>query len=356
MKILLVISSLSSGGAERVMSDMANYWTEKGHAVALVTLNSWVDDFYKLNESVSRLNFDCLRPSSGLLNKVKFNVVRILRLRKLIKRTDPDVILSFMDITNVTTLISSLGLNKKVIVSERIDPGANPLLNDFWAFMRKVLYRKAFKVIAQTHSAAIWLNNNCNVKSVVIPNPIRPLVKQDVERRMVVVSIGRLDNQKGYDFLIRSFGEVVKNETDWILDIYGDGPEKKNLEGLIKSLRLESKVFLKGLTDNVEKVLSEAGLFVLSSRFEGFPNVLLEAMSLGCPVITTNCNSGPSDIVINKKNGYLINVDDIIEMSEVLSMLIDNDIERARIGRSALLANDMYSQAKIMKIWDDQLI
>lgn len=356
MKILLVISSLSSGGAERVMTDMANYWGKKGYSVSLVTLNSWVDDFYHLDKKVKRLKFSGIRPKAGFTNKIKFNFMRIIRLRRLIKKNDPDIILSFMDITNITTLASGLGLNKKIVVSERIDPGSNPLLNDFWNVMRKILYRKAYKVIAQTHSAAYWLDKNCNVKSVVIPNPIRPLIKQNVERKQVVVSIGRLDSQKGHDFLIRSFGIVAKNQADWFLDIYGDGPEKDNLEVLIKSLGLESKVCLRGLTNNVEKVLSEAGLFVLSSRYEGFPNVLLEAMSLGCPVVSTNCKSGPSDLIINKENGYLVNVDDVNEMSDVLTMLIDNDMERERIGKAALKTRDLYSQENIMGLWDDQFI
>lgn len=352
MKIILVISSLSSGGAERVMSDMANYWADKGFSVSLVTLNAWVDDFYSLKESVNRISFNSLRPSSGIFNKIRFNVGRILRLRKLIKENNPDVVLSFLDVTNINMILAAQGLKTKVVISERTDPAANPLLNKFWFFLRKFLYNRADIVVAQTKSASVWLDQNCYVQSHVIPNPLRKLIKHDVDRGNKIVSIGRLDRYKGHDVLIKSFSHIEQEYPEWTLEIYGEGIEKQSLNNLITDLNLQSKVFLKGVTHDIEKVLSEAGIFVLASRFEGFPNVLLEAMSLGCPVVSTNCKSGPAEIIKDGVNGYLVNVDDEQQLSKKIAFLIENPAKREILSASAESIKDEYSQEKIMKKWE----
>lgn len=352
MKIFLVISSLSSGGAERVMSDMANYWAEKGYSVSLVTLNPWVDDFYNLNEKVSRIPFKSLRSSGGLIGKISFNIRRAFQLRELLKEINPDVVLSFMDVTNINTIIASSGLNIKVVVSERIDPEANALLNKFWFNLRRFLYKRADVVVAQTKNASVWLDQNCQIQSHVIPNPVRKLVKRDVERGKTIVSIGRLDKQKGHDFLIKSFSDIEKKHPNWTLEIYGEGAEKQSLNKLISDLNLSSKVYLKGVTHDVEDVLSKAGIFVLASRFEGFPNVLLEAMSLECPVISTNCKSGPSEIIKDGVNGYLVDVDDQNKMTKVMAFLIESRSEREKLSALSGLVRDEYGQDKIMKKWE----
>lgn len=352
MKILLVISSLSSGGAERVMSDMANYWAIKGFSVSLVTLNAWVDDFYELNDNVNRISFKSARPGSGMVNKISFNIGRIFQLKKIIKENEPDIVLSFLDVTNITTIVATQGLKTKVVVSERIDPAINPLLNKFWFYLRRFLYKQADIVVAQTKSASAWLDQSCNVQSHVIPNPLRKLIKHDVDRENKIVSIGRLDNQKGHDVLIKSFSYVEKEYPEWTLEIYGKGPEKQSLNNLIADLNLQSKVSLKGVTHDVEKVLSKAGIFVLASRFEGFPNVLLEAMSLGCPVVSTNCKSGPSEIIKDGVNGYLVDVDDEQQLSKKIAFLIENPAKREILSASAESIKDEYSQEKIMKKWE----
>lgn len=352
MKILLVISSLSSGGAERVMSDMADFLVEKGYSVSLVTLNPWVDDFYNLNEKINRIPFETFSTSGSLIGKIMFNMGRIFQLRALIKKNNPDVVLSFLDVTNVTTIIASSGLNVKVVVSERIDPEVNPLLNKFWFNLRRFLYKRADAVVAQTINASFWLNKNCKIKTHVIPNPVRKLVKRDIERGKTIVSIGRLDKQKGHDFLIKSFSEIEKKYSDWTLEIYGEGIEKQALNNLISSFNLSSKVFLRGVTHDIEDVLSKAGIFVLSSRFEGFPNVLLEAMSLECPVISTNCKSGPSEIIKNGVNGYLVDVDDKKQMAQAMALLIESRSKREKLSASSGLIRDEYSQEEIMKKWE----
>lgn len=356
MKILLVIPSLTAGGAERVLSDMANYWSYKGHNVSLITINPWINDFYKLNENVNRIPFKDSKPKSGIINKLFSNIKRIILLRKIIIINKPEVVLSFLDVTNITTIIAAKGLSVRVVVSERIDPSANPLLNIFWYNLRKILYKRADIVVAQTKSASNWLNENCNIKTYVIPNPIRKLKKFNFQRKNLIISIGRLDKQKGHDVLIRSFSYFEKKYPDWSLEVYGEGPEKQNLILLIKQLNLQSKVFLKGKTNDVEKVLSTAGIFVLASRFEGFPNALLEAMSLGCPVVSTNCKSGPSEIIKNNENGYLVNVDDELQMSDKISFLIENPNKREEIGNHAKSIKDLYSQDQIMAQWTDLIL
>ena len=360
LHIVLVISSLESGGAERVLSTMANYWVRKGNRVTLITLNTVKYDFYEIDENIKRIGLDLLRPSKSIVDALLSNYTRYSVLRKTLKNVMPDIIISFVDRTNVLTLLSSHRLNIPVVVSERIDPRYHPI-GMIFEKLRKHLYRKSSIVVAQTDSVKDWMSGYLDSENVVsFPNPIEIeapefLEKNDYIKGNVVVTVGRLDSQKGHDVLIKAFSNIVSNYPDWRLVIFGEGCLRDELEMLIKSLGLENNVFLPGRVKNPENIIGNADIFILSSRYEGFPNALLEAMACGLPVISTDCNSGPSEIINNNVDGILVPVDDEKAISDSLVRLMNNPDERHQLGEQAAKSVERYSLNKIMNLWDGLL-
>lgn len=353
MKLVLVIAALSSGGAERVLTDMANYWQKIGWDITLITIyGSEVEDFYELHTDIKRLRLNLGQPTIGILAKMMVNVKRIKALRDAIKQVKPDAVISFIDITNILTIIATRGLKLKVVVSERINPAVNYNISTGWRFLRYIFYRFAYRVVAQTNTTASWIVKYCNAKVVNIPNHIREMPVFDEERLNIVVSVGRLDKQKGHDVLVKAFSKTSATFPNWRLIICGDGVERVSLESLRDSLGLLNSVQFLGVVKDVETWFSRAGLIVQASRFEGFPNVLLEAMSMGAAVISTDCLSGPSDIIQNGENGRLVPVDDVDYLSKVMAELMGNAKLRCTLGQSAKSVRVKYSQAVVMCQWN----
>jgi glycosyltransferase involved in cell wall biosynthesis len=172
-------------------------------------------------------------------------------------------------------------LNVHTVVSESIDPAANDQVEKFWILGRKMLYRHSDVVVAQTHHAAEWLTEHCKTKTCIIPNALRPLPEFNRIREYLVVTVARLDNQKGLDVLLQAFAHIATDFPKWRLVILGEGPERQALTALCKQLELTGKVDMPGRVMNVENWLARAGLVVQPSRFEGFPNAVLEAMGMG---------------------------------------------------------------------------
>lgn len=356
MKLVLVISSLSSGGAERVMTDMANYWVSSGWDITLVTLSGdEMEDFYPLLPSVHRIKLGLQQSTSNPRDKLMANFHRVMTLRRLFRQHEPDAVISFLDVTNVLTLMATRGLDVRVIVSERINPAVNPCLGKVWQLLRKYLYRFAECVVAQTHEAANWVEKDCKAKTTVIINPLRQLPEIDVMREPFLLSIGRLHSQKGHDQVLQAFAKVRSEFPDWKLVILGEGPERSMLENLCDQLGLHNVVQMPGTVTNPEQWMARAGLVVQASRFEGFPNVLLEAMGMGAAVISSNCRSGPAEIISEGVNGRLVPVDDVESLAQVMAELMSDQGLRERLGQAARLVRNKYSQSAIMIQWNSKL-
>jgi GalNAc-alpha-(1->4)-GalNAc-alpha-(1->3)-diNAcBac-PP-undecaprenol alpha-1,4-N-acetyl-D-galactosaminyltransferase len=250
MRITLIIATLGAGGAERVMTLMANYWAEQGHRVALITLDSADSDFYPVHPAVARIGLGLAHPSSTLREALVRNIGRIVRLRQSIRRSNPDVVISFMDKTNVQTLMAAGGLSIPVVISERIDPryhGIEPL----WALLRRLWYRRAAALVVQTDHVRQWAEELIDRRAVhVIPNPLSQQIDAldgpaDAARSTkVVASMGRLVAQKGFDNLLKAFARCARGRSDWSLVIIGDGPERDRLGALADELGVRSKVTL----------------------------------------------------------------------------------------------------------------
>ena len=337
MKILFIITSLGSGGAERVMSLLANKFSEKNEVI-IITLSA-DRIFYKLDAKINIKQLSLYSPTSSMFDKLTNNFKRIKQIQKEIKTINPDIVISFMTQTNILSIISSKLLKKPIIISERIN--YDFLKSKVWKFLRKIIYRFSDGLIVQSNYDKQKYQFVNNVKVIFNPLQIKNIKN---ERKNIILAVGRLDYQKGFDRLIKIYSRL---RTDWPLIIVGEGNERKNLINLIKELNLENKVFLVGRKQNIEEYYSKAKIFTLSSRMEGFPNVLAEAMAYGCACISFDCLTGPSDIIKNNQNGFLIEDNNENEYLEKLQILIDNQEIREKFSKNG---KNIISKLDIKKI------
>ena len=326
MRIAFVIPSLGAGGAERVATLLANHWSANGNEVTLVTFDSpGTESFFVLGSAVALRELAARDPSPGLRARLGTNIARVSRLRSLLRELRPDVVVAFMTEANVVALWASLGLGVPVVISERNQPD-RPGLGTVHRFARRVSYPMANAMIVQNDAIASWIRARFRVPIYVIPNPVvladPPFYEEgDIHQ---IVSLGRLTHQKGFDVLVKSFSALGAKHPDWGLTIYGEGPDRANLERLRAESRCADRIALPGLTKDSIGVLRRASLFVLSSRFEGYPNALLEALSCGLPVIATACPGGTAEILANGVHGMLLAPDDVPALTAALDVMMSS--------------------------------
>jgi GalNAc-alpha-(1->4)-GalNAc-alpha-(1->3)-diNAcBac-PP-undecaprenol alpha-1,4-N-acetyl-D-galactosaminyltransferase len=351
--VLLVIGTLSGGGAERQLSDMANYWADKGWKVILATWSGpELPDFYSLHPAVVRAHLNVETSRGTFLARVRANIGRVLRLRQLLSATRPDAVLSFVTESNLLAILAGIGFKARLVVSERIQPALQTQVPRPWRILRRLLYAAADDVVAQTKDAAGWLEKHCRISVSVVPNALRPLPTPCCDRRPIIVAVGRLTHQKGFDLLLRAFARIASTVTDWNAVIIGEGHERENLTRLRDELLLNERVEFVGQSRETVAWMSRAGLIVQPSRFEGFPNVVLEGMGLGAAVISADCRSGPSDMIEDGVNGRLVPVEDVDALAKVMADLISRPDERERLGRAACAVRERYRQDVVMGKWE----
>jgi GalNAc-alpha-(1->4)-GalNAc-alpha-(1->3)-diNAcBac-PP-undecaprenol alpha-1,4-N-acetyl-D-galactosaminyltransferase len=356
VNIAFVIPSLGPGGAERVATLLCNFWAGEGHAVTLATFEGdGAAPFHPLDQriAVHRLAASPGTGSAGLLN----NISRVLRLRALLRELRPDVIVAFTTDANVISLLAARGSKIPVVISERNQPD-RPGLALVHRFARRLTYPFADAVVVQTDDIASWMRERFRVPLHVVPNPVQLLgsvyPRLNAEQPSII-AVGRLTGQKGFDTLIEAFARVVSKHPDWQLVIYGEGPDRSKLEILRDVLALQRSVFLPGLTRNIQPALAEADLFVLSSRFEGYPNALLEALAAGLPVIATSAPGGAPDILAHGKYGILAPPGDVVALASALDAMMSDAILRKTYARSAREAVTQFDIKIIGERWIELL-
>ncbi len=355
-RVTLAIAGLGDGGAERVVSLLAKHWAST-YQVSVVTVGSVERDVYQLPPGVERLALGLLEPSRHPIEASWRSGKRILALRRALDRLQPDVVVSFMTPTNVLCLLAAAGRDVAVLVAERSDPRREGLGLP-WVGLRRVLYPRAAGVIVQTESVAGWARRFC-ARVHVIPNFVEPPARlaspaADVERKQLL-AVGRLSPEKGFDLLISAFARVCPRQPDWSLTIVGEGAERRRLEALVESLGLRSRVDLPGRTSDTAARLADAHAFALPSRYEGFPNALLEAMASGLPVVAFDCPSGPADIITHETNGLLVSEGDVGQFAAALERVMESPSERARLGGNARRVVDTLGPEPVLARWSTLL-
>ncbi|MGV3484938.1 MAG: glycosyltransferase family 4 protein [Planctomycetaceae bacterium] len=339
MKITCIIHSLAGGGAERVMAGLVTRLSERGHQVTLLTLDNGQQNRYPVAAGVRQVALDVMSDSRSKLAAVANTLRRCRALRSAIESSHPDVVLSFCDATNVLTLLATLGSKTPVIVSERSDP-AQQCLAWPWSFLRPRLYRRAREIIVLTDAAAKTVSPWCPRPPVVIASAIDPPPALERPRLAIsgqrhLVGIGRLEREKGFDRLINAFANVATLHPQWQLRIVGEGSCREQLERQVESLGLRSRVCFTGWVKPIWPSLEDADLFALTSRYEGFPSALMEAMAAGVAIIAVDCDSGPRAIVRDNVDGLLIaNSDEAIAVA--LDRCMGDAALREHLGREAV--------------------
>ncbi len=352
-RAVLITGAMDCGGAQRVLADMANYWADKGWQVTLATWSgAHVSDFYLLSPTIGRAWLHVDRRGPPLLANMRVFVGRVLGLRRLLREIRPDFVLSFIDVSNIHTIFAARGLGTRVVVAERTNPGINRTISRSSRLLRRFCYRWAGQVVAQTKDAAHWLDRECKTETLVIQNSLRPLPELRSPRVHLIVAVGRLSSEKGFDVLLQAFARVLPHFPDWQLRILGEGAERSALGELIASLHLEQSVELLGQVQDVDEWMARAGLMVHPSRREGFPNAVLEAMAMGVAVICADCRSGPAELIQDGVNGRLIPVDDLETLVRVMSELMTSSKLREQLGTQATKVRQLYRLSTVMEKWE----
>ena len=356
MKITLVISSLGPGGAERVASDIASFWAERGDAVTIMTMEDTESDFYPLSDRVTRMGLSMRNRSANAVAALLSNLQRIRKLREHFNASRPNFVVSFMDTTNVVVRLAVIGMKIPVVASEHIDPRHYPIPLA-WRLLRRIAYPFMSAVVILTESVRPWARRIVgNQRKVwVIPDPIdvRPVADRTSKVRNSVVAMGRLEPQKGFDLLLRAFAACSVTHPGLTLTIYGEGSQRSYLEQLRDELGIKELVSMPGITRSPRAAMARAELFVLSSRYEGLSLVLLEAMAEGTPVLSTRCPSGPEEIVQDGTNGLLVPKEDVQALAGAMDSLMSDGELRSRLAAVGRTTVQRFSFETIMPLWDE---
>lgn len=360
MRLTLVISSLAGGGAARVLSLMANHWAERGWPITLVTFHDRGEPpFFDLHPRVRHHSVPCFsRPDA--LGRARDRLTHLWTLRRAIRESDPQAVISFIHMGNVRVLLACLGLRLPVIVSERTEPALGPLPWR-WRLLRRWLYPLAARIVVQTESARDWFPPAVQAKTDVIPNPVTappaeeddagPDAGADADRR-TVLTMGRLVPVKGYERLLQAFAAIADRRAEWSLVVWGEGPLRADLEALRSRLGLDGRVFFPGRTREPFRELRRAALFVLTSRREGLPNALTEAMACGLPVVSFDCSSGVHSIIRDGVDGILTPPGDVRALASALDRLMGDPSERRRLAARAPDVLRRFGPERVMGRWE----
>ena len=387
MQICFVTSTLTSGGSERVMSLLANQLAKRGHKVEIVNLNQHIV-FYPIDEHI-KLSFAEDEIGGSILKK-------ILWLRKHVKVEKPDVVVPFMEAVYCVTLLALIGLKVPVISSERIDPRYSPHLRNI---LRRIFLPLTTHLVVQTEDIKAFYPKFIQKKSSIIYNPISETVfhLQEEPKQDVIINVGKLDEQKNQQLLIRAFARIADEFPEWKLVIYGEGPERRALEKLIASLnendsylntkvteelmvngeglmvngdwlmvngerlmvnddrlKISSRILLPGRSEKVIEEMNRAKVFAFSSDYEGMSNAIMEAVCVGLPIVTTNV-SGAAELVKDGEGGFVVPIRDEKKLAETLHKLLSDEELREKMAKHNKATAPQFKLDRIVDQWENLL-
>ena len=364
-RLTLVTPSLGAGGAERVVQGLAVGFVDAGHEVSVVTTTSR-PDFYALDPRVRRTAIDLTGASPGLGGSIRRVPSMVRQLAPMIRElgaaidaTDPHLVVTFMEDINVLGLMACAGRHP-VVVTEHNDPRHHTTAR-VWRALRRTTYGRAACLVSVSEGvdrAFGWLPPE---KRRVIHNPLPTPMPGHVDRALdmsgpLVAGMGRLTRQKGFDLLIEAFAAVAHEHPEWSLVIVGEGPDRPELEALVVRLGLTGRVHLPGRRRNPLADLSSAELFALPSRWEGFGNVVAEALSVGVPVVSFDCPSGPGEIIDDGRTGLLVEPGNVAELARAIDTLIRDPARRGMMAAAAPASVAHLQIDRVVERWEEQVL
>ncbi len=352
--VMFVVLSLGAGGSERVITTIANYWAQRGRTVSITSFDPPdMEPFYPLDERVRLVRLGLAPVTRPLLRAVARTAERIGALRRAFREARPDVVISFLTKANIMALQAARGLETPVIISERNNPYLQKF-NALWRIARARTYRRAYAFVTMTEGAADFYPEAQRPRTRIIPNPINlPEGWRNRRGGSCVTAVGRLTGQKRFDLLIDAFADVAGDFPEWSLTIWGEGEARADLEGQCERLGLGDRIRLPGLTPEPGSWIETADLFALSSDYEGWPNVVLEAMAAGLPIVATDCPFGAREMLDGGACGLLVPTGSVEALADGLRRLMADRALRDKLGENAKSrAAAVYSTERIIAQWD----
>lgn len=358
-RIAFHLNCLERGGAERVVSNLANRFAAEGYEVIVAT--EWQgEEEFQVDDRVRRVHVG-LREEDKKKNRVVQFLLCIRYLNRFLKEEKPDILIPFARKALYRGLTAAFFVKIPVLISIRTDPVGH-YDRPFDKVQIPFLFPRVDGCVFQTEGAREFFAPRLQKNSRIILNPLNPKyigVPEPARRTKTVVQSGRLVDFKNQDMLIRAFHEVHKKHPEYDLKIYGgdsgDGT-KELLESTIDGLQARDYVHLMGSSDSLEKELTDAALFAFSSDWEGLPNALMEAMALGLPIVATDCPcGGPRTIMTHEEDGLLIPIKDQKAMEEGINRLIEDPALAERLGRNARGIAEKANDEAIYNQWREYI-
>jgi len=357
MKKLIFMNNLSLGGAQRFVQTISDHWMQSGHDVVIVTILGKEYDAFKLAPTIKRITLD------ERLTPIRFfvKIQRLLVLRKVLCEEAPDIAFGIISSASCLLGLASINSGIPVVACERSYPPRDAP-GWLWGQLRQQVYPRIAAVAIQTDLGRTWLETNIKTREVaVIPNFLTyPLVDRDPivkpppkNGKRYLLSVGRISEEKRYLELISVFSKTCASFPDWELIIVGEGPLMPELKSHIEELGLKEKVHLPGRVGNLSNWYHHSDLFVLNSRFEGFPNVILEALACALPVISRDCKTGPREIIRHETDGLLVEEDNDLAMQQAMERLMGSSSLRESYSEKAPEVLERFSAKLIGQKWDD---
>jgi GalNAc-alpha-(1->4)-GalNAc-alpha-(1->3)-diNAcBac-PP-undecaprenol alpha-1,4-N-acetyl-D-galactosaminyltransferase len=337
---------------------------DAGHELSLLTLRHDIEDFFDVPATVRRQRVDRAVADDCRWFDLKAQLRRWRLFRQAVLATRPQVVVSFIDTNNITVLLSLWCSGVPVVVSERVNMQHHDI-GLRWRVLRILTYPQAAAVVVQTQQAMVRsAMRHRRWRLMQIPNLIEPpaagttctaslehLAGAHLKTGPQVLAVGRLHQQQGFDLLIRAFALLPARHRQTRLLILGEGSERNSLERLVTDLHLEGRILLPGVVKDPQSWMVDSDLVFLSSRYEGFPTVLAEAMAAGCPVISTACPDGPSEMIRHGLDGILIHPQDVAGLAAAIDQLLGDDDLRSELARSAMQITQRYCTAAVVQQW-----
>lgn len=352
MNIVFYLGSVSNGGAERVVANLTEQLIKKNNIMIITTVKK--NSVYKFNKKIKIVSLD--KTEINTKNVIEKNIYRINNLIDYIESFSADILISFLSEPCFRSLMIKNKIKIPIIISQRNDPKIE-YKTFLYKILMKFLYPKADGIVFQTEEAKKYFSKKIQDKSTIIFNPVNEVFISSnyvYHQTKKIISIGRLDKQKNYPLLLNAFRLFIE-DWDYKLHIYGEGPERKNIEKIIKENKLHENVILHGRVNDILDEMMDAEFYVLSSDFEGMPNSLIEAMCMGIPVISTDCPSGGPSALIKDNMGQLVKTNDTVALYKAMVYYAKNPNVALKFGKNAKKVNKLVNPELITLKWEEYI-